>query len=407
MKKAIFIGIWGLFILGSCHNHSEKEHDHSTHNHQAEADAHKDCDHDHDHATEESHDGHDHGSVEEGGSDEIVFPKAKAEAAGVKSAVIQPGTFHQVIKTGGQVLAAQGNESTIVATMAGVVSFKNKMLEGMDINRGSTLVTISAKHIGEGDPVQKARVTYQAAKKEYDRVKPLVDKQIVSQKDFNQIEQNYENARISYEALAKNHSSGGQAITSPMSGFVKSILVKEGDYVEIGQPLISITQSRRLFLRAEVSEKYYPYLRTISSANFKTPYHNTVYRLDELGGKLLSYGKSSGDNSYYVPVTFEFDNKGDILPGSYVEIYLQSSPMPQVLSLPHTAITEEQGSYFVYLQLDDECYKKQEVTLGADNGHSVQILSGIHTGERIVTHGAFQVKLAAASSALPAHSHDH
>lgn len=405
MKKTIFIGILSLFILGSCHNHSEKEHDHSTHNHQAEADAHKECDHDH--AKQESHDGHDHGSAEEGSSDEIVFPKEKAEAAGVKSATIQPGIFHQVIKTGGQVLAAQGNESTVVATMAGVVSFKSKMLEGMDVSRGSTLLTVSANHIAEGDPAQKARVAFQAAKKEYDRVKPLADKQIVSQKDFNQIEQNYENARISYEALAKNHSAGGQSIPSPISGFIKSILVKEGDYVEVGQPLISITQSRRLFLRAEVSEKYYPYLRTISSANFNTPYNNTVYRLEELNGKLLSYGKSSGDNSFYVPVTFEFDNKGDILPGSYVEIYLQSSPMPRVLSLPHTAITEEQGSYFVYLQLDDECYKKQEVTLGADNGHSVQILSGIHAGERVVTQGAFQVKLASASSALPAHSHEH
>ena len=45
------------------------------------------------------------------------------------------------------------------------------------------------------------------------------------------------------------------------------------------QPLVSVTQNRRLFLRAEVSEKYYPYLRTISSANFQTPYNNQVYEL--------------------------------------------------------------------------------------------------------------------------------
>lgn len=81
--------------------------------------------------------------------------------------------------------------------------------------------------------------------------------------------------------------------------------------------------------------------------------------------------------------------------------------MNHVISLPHTALTEEQGSYFVYLQLDDECYKKQEVTLGADNGQNVQILSGIASGDRVVTHGAYQVKLASASNVLPAHSHEH
>ena len=150
--------------------------------------------------------------------------------------------------------------------------------------------------------------------------------------------------------------------------------MKEGDYVSVGQPLVSVTQNRKLFLRADVSEKYYPYLNSIGSANFCTPYNNKVYTLKELGGRMLSYGKASGENGYYVPVTFEFDNKGDVIPGSFVEVFLLSSPMENVLSLPHSALTEEQGSFFVYLQLDEEGYKKQLVTLGADNGESVQIL---------------------------------
>ena len=55
---------------------------------------------------------------------------------------------------------------------------------------------------------------------------------------------------------------------------------------------------------------------------------------------------------------------------------------------PRTALTEEQGIYFVYLQLDEEGYKKQEVTLGADNGKNVQILTGIKPGDRVVTERA-------------------
>ena len=173
-----------------------------------------------------------------------------------------------------------------------------------------------------------------------------------------------------------------------------------------GEREILLYQSR-LFLRAEVSEKYYPYLRTISSANFRTPYNNEVYELNELSGRLLSFGKTSGDNSFYVPVTFEFDNKGEVIPGSFVEVYLLSSQLENVISVPRTALTEEQGIFFVYLQLDEEGYKKQEVTLGADNGKSVQILTGIKPGDRVVTEGAYQVRLASASNAIPAHSHEH
>ena len=95
------------------------------------------------------------------------------------------------------------------------------------------------------------------------------------------------------------------------------------------------------------------------------------------------------------------------LPGSYVEVFLLSSEMPDVLSLPVTALTEEQGLYFIYLQLDEEGYKKQEVTLGANNGKDVQILTGLKAGDRVVTKGAYQVKLASASNAIPAHSHEH
>lgn len=433
MKKFIFIGTVGLFLLGSCmsksgdghehHNHETEvhSHEHEGHSHEHEGHDHEHEDHTHEHeGHDHEHEGHDHeheGHTHEGHahsaktadshSDEIILPPAKAQAAGVKTGVIEPGTFHQVIKTSGQVMAAQGDESVAVATVAGVVS-SAEVIEGMSVSKGTPLVTLSSKNMVEGDPVERARIAYEVSKKEYERMKALIGNKIVSEKEFAQAEQAYENARISYEAVAKNNSQSGQAVTSPIGGYVKDLLVKEGDYVTVGQPLVSITQNRRLFLRADVSEKYYPYLRTIGSANFCTPYNNKVYALSELNGRLLSYGKASGGGSgYYVPVTFEFDNKGDIVPGSFVEVYLLSSPMENVIALPRSALTEEQGSFFVYLQLDEEGYKKQLVTLGADNGESVQILSGVKAGDRVVTEGAYQVKLASATNAIPAHSHEH
>ena len=403
MKKLIFVGILGLFVLGSCNNstvtHTHDEHDHAAegHNHEAEGPDHShegECNGEHNHEAADEHN-----ETAEAHSDEIILPKAKAEAAGVKVSVIEPAPFQQVIKTSGQVLAAQGDESVAVATVAGVVSFRGKVTEGMSVGSGTPLVTISSKNIADGDPVQRARIAYEVSKKEYERMKELVKNKIVSDKDFAQAEQSYENARLSYEALSKNHSAIGQSITAPIAGYVKSILVKEGDYVTIGQPLVIVTQNRRLFLRAEVSEKYYPYLRT--------PYNNQVYELKALNGKLLSFGKAAGDNSFYVPVTFEFDNKGEVIPGSFVEVFLLSSAMENVISLPRTALTEEQGIFFIYLQLDEEDYKKQEVTIGADNGKSVQILTGVKAGDRVVTEGAYQVRLASASNAIPAHSHEH
>lgn len=388
MKKYIFAGVVTLLLLSSCNNKSESEQE----GHSYEMEAHH----------EENHEaGNEH-------SDEIILPPAKAQAVGVQSMIIQPGFFNQIIKTSGQIEAAQGNEKIVVATVNGIVSFQKKVVQGISVGEGTGLITLSSNSLTDGDPVQRTRVTYETARKEYERMKALVTNKIVSEKEFAQAKQDYESARISYNAVIKNHSAKGQLITSPMNGYIKDLLVREGDYVEVGQPLVSITQNRKLFLRADVSERYYSSLRSIKSANFCTPYDNKVHALEELNGKLLSYGKATGtDNSYYLPVTFEFDNKGDFIPGTFVEIYLISTPMNNIISLPHSALTEEQGSIFVYLQVDEEGYKKQLVTVGADDGQRVQIISGIKAGDRVVTEGAYQVKLAGATNAIPPHSHEH
>ena len=449
MKKIFFMGVMGMFLLGSCNSHSghsHEGHDHEGHNHATEEHAHNheghsqehsheghsheghnhdheghDHSHDahnheaHNHAEEahnhdaHAHEGHDHSHGHDHGvnPDEIMLAPEKAKAAGVASEVIQPKTFRQVIKTSGEVQAAQGAESVVVANVAGVVSFQRAVTEGMQVGKGATIMTISASKLQDGDPAQRARIAYEAAKADYDRASRLVESQIVSQKEFNAIKEKYENARLAYEALAKNQTKGGVAVAAPIGGYIKNLLVKEGDYVAVGQPLATVTQNNRLFLRADVSERYYKYLNGISSANFKTPYDNQVYELEALNGKLLSVGKAAGSGSYYVPVTFSFDNKGDIIPGSYVEIFLLSQQQENALVLPVEALTEEQGLYFVYLQNCEESYKKQEVKIGASNGVEVQILDGIHPGDKVVVKGAYHVKLASAGNALPAHSHEH
>lgn len=379
MKKYLFMGTALLFLCGACTHQ---------HNHEAEEAAHE----------AESHGGH---------SDEIILTPEKAKAAGVMVETVTPGTFREVIPTSGQVLAAQGDENTLVAATAGVVSFSRTVTEGMSVGRDVELLSVSAENLQDGDPVKRARIAYERAKGEYERAEKLIGERIVSEKEFNVLKENYENARIAYEALSPSKAGKGVAVKSPMAGYVKACFVKEGDYVTVGQPLLSVTQTRRLMLRAEVSERYYSRLHNIASANFQTPYDDKVYSLADLKGRLLSFGKSSDGTSYYVPVTFEFDNRGDVIPGSFVEVYLLASERQNVLSVPVSALTEEQGLYFIYCQIDEECYRKQEVTVGANDGKRVEILSGLKGGEKVVTQGAIHVKLASASTVIPGHTHNH
>ncbi len=380
------------FMSGYSHDNGGNSHDdHEIHNHDTD-----------------SHEGH--GLNEQGShTDEISFSKEQAKMAGLTTESVSTGEFHQVIKTSGKIQASQGDEATIVATSNGVVSFANPSIaEGDYIKSGEVIVTVSAKEILDGDPVEKARIAFETAEKEMKRANELVGDKIISAKEYEQIKMRYETARTSYQAQSANISSKGVVIQAPISGYIKSRLVTQGEYVSVGQPIATISQNKKLQLRAEVSENNYKQLKNIRNANFKTAYDNTLFKLSDLNGRLLSYGRTSDEQSFYIPVTFEFDNVGDLIPGSFTEIYLMTKPQSGIVSVPVSSLTEEQGLYFVYLQLEQEVFKKQEVKLGQSNGERVHVISGLKEGDNIVTNGVYQVKLAATSSVMPeGHGHSH
>jgi multidrug efflux pump subunit AcrA (membrane-fusion protein) len=177
--------------------------------------------------------------------------------------------------------------------------------------------------------------------------------------------------------------------------------------VSVGQPLAVVSSNDRLYLAADVSERYAARIPGICDANFRLQYGDRVYSASGLGGRLVSYGRNTGEASPFIPVTFVLNRTEDIIPGSYAEIWLMGEERDNVISLPVSALTEEQGVYFVYVRLDEDCYRKQPVTVGATDGLRAEILSGLEGGEMVVVEGAIHVRLASASNAIPAHTHNH
>ncbi len=394
-RRLFFIGVASAVILTGCHHKHEEGHDHS---------------HDHSHdtvKTEEAREGDEHEESHEHSSDVIVLEPEKAEAAGVKADTITPGAFHGVITTGGKILSASGDETTIVATSAGVVSLSRPVTEGMAVGQGSTIFSITSSGLQDGDVSQRARITYETAKSEYERAQKLIADKIITEKEYLAAKADFENAELAYKAVGGGNGSKGVAVKSPAGGYVKECLVKAGDYVEVGQPMMVVTQNRHLYLRAEVPERDYAAINQVSSAKFKTSYSDKVYDIKDLNGRLLSYGKTSGSSSSFIPVTFEFDNASGLIPGAFAEVYLLTNDRSNVISVPVSALTEEQGVHFVYIREDEECYRKQEVRLGPSDGQQTEITEGLKGGEVLVTEGAIHVKLASAGKSIPGHTHNH
>jgi len=348
---------------------------------------------------------------EEPKGNQISYLKEQAWKVEFANMEVTRQSFNEIIKTTGEILPAHGDEMVVTATTNGIVTFTgNKAVVGTSVRAGEMLFAISGKNLTDGNTETRytqAKVAYNKAKADFDRAQELVKDNIVSQRDFLDTKARYETEQVNYNNLSRNYQSGGQKVVSPISGFVKNVLVTEGQYVSVGQPIASVSQNRSLVLKAEVSQKYFSKLPLIASANFKTAYDNKTYSIESLNGRLLSYGKSNDANKLFIPVTFSFDNKGEVVPGSLVDVYLKLQSFDGAIVIPVSALIEEQGVFYAYVQTAGESFVKRELKMGGSDGINVQVLAGLNEGERVVTKGAYQIKLAIASGAIPAHGHAH
>ncbi|MBK8291036.1 MAG: efflux RND transporter periplasmic adaptor subunit [Flammeovirgaceae bacterium] len=344
-------------------------------------------------------------------SNTLSYLKEQAWKVEFANAPVYAQPFHEVIKASGEILSAPGDEVIVTANANGAVSFSdNKLTVGAMVSNGQSLFVLSGStNVTDNTEsrYKEAKVNYEKAKADYERATALVKDKIVSEKDYLSAKAAYENAEIAYSTLSKNYSVRGQRINAPIRGYLKNILVSEGQYVTAGQPLATVSQNQKLRLKAEVSQRYYSKLASVKSANFKTVYDGKVYDTQSLNGKLVSYGKNVNHEDHLIPVVFEIDNRGEIIPGSLVEIFMRSNTIANALVIPISALVEEQGTFYVYVQTAGESFEKRELKLGGNDGQYVQILSGVSNGERIVTKGSYQVKLATMSGAVPAHGHEH
>lgn len=370
--------------LAACHAKDDGDLGHHHHHHESEAAAHSDA---------EAEDNH----------GEIVLDPHIAEQFGVKASAAEPGEFTTVVTVSGQIVDSPNSLAIVTAPTSGIVKFAPGISQGSRASVGMTVATISASQMSGGDANAVAKAALDAAKKELDRVTPLHADGIVSTKDYNAALQAYEQAKAAYSAAA----ASGRA-TAPASGVITSLMAQQGQYVNAGDPIASISSTSSLTLRADLPEKHYALLPQLSSANIKAPYADEWISLSTLGAKRVSAPSSVSSQRGYVPVYFDFANDGSLIPGSYVNVKLLGNPRQGVIAVPVAAVSEQQGANFVYEQLDEDCYRKIPVKLGASDGINVEIVEGLSGGEKIVGEGMVAVRLAESSGVAPeGHSHNH
>ncbi len=339
------------------------------------------------------------------------FLKEQAWKIDFATTHVKQAYFNDIIKTTGELIASNRNEIEISAQSSGIIHFPSSdIVKGKTVKKGEALFFISGSGLSNNSLTSRfvsAQSEFKQAESNLERAKTLRADQIISEKEYLKTKTQFDKASVNFQIISKNYSASGIKISAPNSGFISHVFAKEGEYVEEGQLIGRIDRSSKLVLKADLYQKHLSQLSKIQSANFKLAYSDKLYKTDKLKGKIIAYGRDIDSDDYSTPVYIEIDKTPELYKGSYADVYLKAKSAQQVLSVPKSAVLEDQSIFFVFVQTDGESYEKRFVTIGMDNGEEIEIKSGLKADERVVSEGVYFVKLASLAGALPAHAHEH
>lgn len=348
-----------------------------------------------------------HDATEEPAGDEITYLKEQAWKTEFQTMEVTLQPFYSVIRTSGKVIIQPQSEITVNAQAAGTVQLF--AVQGETVNRSDLLALISGSGVDNNMTLRlnESKIAFEKSKADYLRSMPLVKNSIISKRDFLDVEAQYQQDSLRYHQLAKLVSQNGLKITAPISGFISNIDIENGQFIEAGSPLLTVTNKNQVLIETFINQSDFKRVDGIFDANFQLLGDNKVVSLNEVNGKIKAKNAFVNESLPRIPVTFSATNNGMFMPGMFLEAFLLTGQKEAALVAPLSSIIEEQGQFYVFVQTGGESFVKREVKLANSDGKEVEILSGLEPGERIVTQGAYQVKLASLAGDLPIHGHTH
>lgn len=252
----------------------------------------------------------------------------------------------------------------------------------------------------------KAEVAANRANREYERLMKLKEVGLVT-------EQNLDDARTQKEAAEADIKAAQSQIKAseddvrqvetrleksllraPMEGVVAMRRPNTGDLVgdpTSSEPLFRIVDSRVLLLNLEVPSSRLSQVRIGQPIKFETE----ALPGKSFTGKISFINPAADSSSRSVKVQAEVANPTDELrPGLFVKGQILTGNQSQQLQVPKTAlltwdVAAGQGELFV---LDGEYARRRRVQTGRVSNEMVEIISGVSTGQSVITRGAFNVR---------------
>jgi RND family efflux transporter MFP subunit len=366
----------------------------------------------------------------------------------MKLAQAEEQTVARQITATGRVIPAANSQAMVAPPVGGIVSNRNLPRVGQHVARGQTIAIIQQvatsaeqaqvraaaaslslenarleadRRTASGE-VEAARVRVDLATKEAARAQRLYERKAFSERQMQAAEADLRAAKAQFDAAVKRLEALGNpgaaertragvgsanasyTIRAPLSGYVTKVNKSIGEQVAAGEAIVEISNLDTVWIEAPIFEKDLSRLAGNVSATFTTP----AYPDQEFKGTVVDIGAVIDEQTRATKVIFQLPNDGRALRlGMQANVRLDAGEQVTAMMIPKEAVLEHEGKKIVYVLLSGEEFERREVTIGDELSGKVAVLSGLNKGERVVTQGAYQLKLQELQPAeAGAHTHE-
>ena len=315
-----------------------------------------------------------------GNKDEIRLSEQQVQLGNIKVDTIRSGMIGDQMILTATLNTDQMKTTSVSARVMGRIDklyFKNA---GDYVRKGDRLFDLYSEELNN------AKQEYQLALEK----KKILDNSII---DFDQL---VKSARTKLqlwgltdsqikELESNNKPSFQTAFYSPVSGYITSLNVLEGQYVMEGGTIVSLADMSTLWAEAQVYVSQLSQVdpQSVVEVQFPDfPGHSTK-------GKIEFVNPEINPDTRITLLRVSIPNSRDLLKPGMSAYLLLKGKQHQTLTLPTAAVIQESKGATVWLQTSTNIFKSKMVEIGMQDNGLIEIKSGLQAGDVVVVSGAY------------------
>ena len=302
---------------------------------------------------------------------------------------------------------ASGSRAVEVRSRVEAIIEKRLYEEGDFVKEGQLLFQLERDQYEAR--MEQAQAQFINAEREWQRVRPLYQKNAVSQKERDAARAAYETAKAELRQAQINLDYC--QVTAPVSGYSSKENYTPGNLVSNNSLLTYVNQTDPMYIDFSIAAPERMLRQQLAAAGkleFPPNEHYTA-KLRLLDGRMYKgEGQVTFIDSQVQPTTGVIQARAvftnadqSIMPGQYVRIYMSGDVLKNAILVPQKCVSITQKGASVMALDKDDVVSIRPVTIGVTVGDQYLIDSGLEPGDRIISEGQVKARPGAKVRVVP------